>query len=266
MTTTYLLDNTRPETEHRFVNLERLYDPTSIRTLTAVGVTDGWRCLEVGAGGGSIARWLADLVGPTGHVTATDLDVRWVDTTGTRHRGNLDVVEHDLTRDPLPDTGYDLIHARLVLMHLPDRDRVLTGLVDSLRPGGWLVVEELDPISPYQPDPATPVDHLINRVGDAFTAALERHGASNARGRWARRILADAGLVDVHNEGMVVVATGGSPAARLMQANATQVADEMITESGLTREDITRYVAALDDPQVTFFMPTFFSAYGRTRP
>lgn len=261
--TTYLLDNAQPQTAHRFTNLERLYDPTTTRTLTRVGVTEGWRCLEVGAGGGSIARWLSDRVGPTGRVLATDLDTRWLDVTGVRWPDNVEVAERDLTRD-VPAAGtYDLAHARLVLMHLPERDRVLTGLVDALKPGGWLVVEELDPISPYQPDPETPTDHLINRVGDAFTAALHRHGANNARGRWAHRILAGVGLVDIHNEGMVVVATGGSPAAELMQANATQVAGEMIAESGLSREDISRYVTALDDPAVTFFMPTFFSASGR---
>lgn len=254
----YLLDNADAQTAQRFRCLSELYDPIGIRQFDAIGVRAGWRCLDVGAGGGSVAQWLAHRVSPSGTVLATDVDTRWL-TDGPA----LTVTRRDLTVDPLPVNTYDLIHARLVLMHLPRRDAVLASLCASLRPGGWLVVGELDPIAPYVPHPRTGTDRLVNRVGDAFTRALAAHGADNARGWQAHRMLLGAGLVNVTNEGHVAVGTAGSPAADLMTANVTQVGPELVATGALTQRDVDDYLAALRDADTTFLMPVFFSAKGR---
>jgi tRNA A58 N-methylase Trm61 len=55
--------------------LEQYYDPASFRWAPALGVRDGWCCLDAGAGGGSFARWLGERVGATGSVVAADIDV-----------------------------------------------------------------------------------------------------------------------------------------------------------------------------------------------
>src|SRR6478609_9538002 len=88
--TGYIFDNAAErETEQRFGSLAALYDPRTIHFLEATGVGSGWRCLEIGAGGESIATWLADRVGDTGHVTATDIDPRFLATLSAlgRQRG-----------------------------------------------------------------------------------------------------------------------------------------------------------------------------------
>ena len=59
----------------RLQNFQELLDPGTIRHLETIGVAPGWRCLEVGGGAGSITSWLCERVGPAGHVTATDLEV-----------------------------------------------------------------------------------------------------------------------------------------------------------------------------------------------
>ena len=116
----YLMSNAHPETASRFDGLERTLDPISTGLLERVGVHAGARCLEIGTGGGSIARWLADRVGPGGQVVAVDLDTRWF-----RHDGSpqLEVREVDLVGGPIPDGPWDLIHERLVLQHIPARSR-----------------------------------------------------------------------------------------------------------------------------------------------
>ena len=76
---TYAFDNALAVQRERLDLLEALFDPGTIRHLAALGVAPGWRCLEVGAGGGSIAAWLCERVGPQGTVLATDLDTRWVE-------------------------------------------------------------------------------------------------------------------------------------------------------------------------------------------
>ena len=93
----YLLTNTAAETATRFAGLEETFDPVTIRHLSRV-VAPGNRCLELGAGGGSVARWIADAVGPSGSVLATDLDVRWL----AGEAAPFEVLQHDLRHDPDP--------------------------------------------------------------------------------------------------------------------------------------------------------------------
>jgi SAM-dependent methyltransferase len=123
---------------------EDLLDAGTIQILERVGVPAGWRCLEVGAGGGSIARWLAERVAPTGRVVATDINTRDLDVG--RHV-ELEVRQHDIVNDALEESSFDLVHARLVLEHLPQRDQVFLKLASALRPGGWLVIEDTDYVS-----------------------------------------------------------------------------------------------------------------------
>src|SRR5262249_26286675 len=132
------------ETERqRLRALSDLYDPDTIRHLEDLGVGEGWRCLEVGAGEGSITRWLSARVG-SGSVVATDLDTRFLDFPAS---SNVDVRRHDVTVDPCPGEPFDLIHSRFVLCHLAGRQRVLERLTTWLKPGGWLLVEDPFPIS-----------------------------------------------------------------------------------------------------------------------
>ena len=98
--------------------------------------------MDVGAGAGSIVRWLSNRVGPTGHVVAADMDTRFLtDLTGD----NVEVRRLDITQDELEADTYDLIHARAMLMHLDDPAEVVRRMARALAPGGWLLVE--DPIS-----------------------------------------------------------------------------------------------------------------------
>src|SRR5262249_15334009 len=106
----------------RFAALSQLFDAATHRCLLDRGLRAGWRCLEVGVGNGSIARWLSDRVGGRGVVLATDIDSRFLEGLA---RDNLATRHHDITRDPLPERSFDLVHVRMVLIHLPERDQVL---------------------------------------------------------------------------------------------------------------------------------------------
>jgi hypothetical protein len=88
--------------EGRLALLERRFDPGTIRRLGNLGVTSGWRCLEVGAGHGSVARWLPAQVGLAGSVVAADIDTHFL--TGMPH--NVDVRELDM-RDPVLEPDFD---------------------------------------------------------------------------------------------------------------------------------------------------------------
>ncbi|MGH3821533.1 MAG: class I SAM-dependent methyltransferase [Pseudonocardiaceae bacterium] len=120
--------------------LEACHDPGTIRRLDRLGISQGWRCCEVGAGNGSIARWLAERVGPTGSVLAADIDLRFL----TNMPAGVDVRRLDIRYDDIEADTYDLIHCRAVLMHLPDPAAALARMVAALRPGGLFLLEEGD--------------------------------------------------------------------------------------------------------------------------
>lgn len=84
---------------------------------------------------------MAERVGPTGHVIATDLNTRHLEALKD---DRIEIWQHNLTMDLLPERIFDLVHARLVLVHIPERDEALSRMVRTLKPGGWIVVEEFD--------------------------------------------------------------------------------------------------------------------------
>jgi SAM-dependent methyltransferase len=121
--------------------LEQRLDPLTMRRIGRLPLSANASCLEVGGGRGSIARWLCELVGPNGRVTATDLDTRFLEALGC---ANLEVLRHDVRTEGFVEASFDLIHARAVVMHLAGRMSILKRMASWLTPGGWLLIEDSD--------------------------------------------------------------------------------------------------------------------------
>jgi hypothetical protein len=262
--TSYLLDNASPEAAQRFAGLEACYDHSTFGWLSALGLTEGWRCWEIGAGGGSVVRWMAEQVGESGFVLGTDVNLDWI---GADMPNQVELRRHDVTSDAIPASAYELIHARLVLLHLPGRDQVIERLAAALAPGGWLVLEEFDQIIAPCPEPTTDVQRAYNRVRNAFSELLERSGANTTTYPttlpWRMQ---RAGLVQTGAEGRLVFATGGSPAAAHQRANLLQTGHQAVDAGLITAQDVTTFLRALDDPGFTFIAPLLISAWGRRPP
>jgi SAM-dependent methyltransferase len=256
----YLLDNAQAQAQGRFAGLEASFDALTQHHLAARGLRPGWRCLEVGAGSGSVARWLASQVGPDGYVLATDIDTRWVAAGGLP---NLEVAAHDIVTDPLPGGAFDLIHARLVLVHLPARDQVLAKLAGALQPGGWLVVEDFDSSLPHCLDPVTDGERAFVRVGQALVRALHRRGADTTYPRTLPHRLRAAGLAEVGASGHLVIYHGGSPEAVLQQANLDQIGPSLVDAGLVTATDLKTTQRLLHDPAFIANHPLMITAWGR---
>ena len=255
----YLMNNEHPETAGRFEGLERTLDPITIGHLSRVGVGPGARCLEIGCGGGSIARWLASRVGTEGHVLAVDLDTRWFGHDGSPQ---LEVRQLDLVSGPIPEGPWDLVHERLVLQHVPARLDVLDQLVARLAPGGWLVLEDFDTGEVRTTDRAGPDHELIVRMASGFNRLLaERDGANDfAADAW--RHLRRRGLVETGASGHVVFDCGGTGFTQVMAANARQVRDGLV-RLGIDAKDIDRFLEMLEDPDTIVGTSVLISAWGR---
>jgi len=260
----YLLDNVAPESGGRFAGLEACYDQSTFDYLSALGPGEGWRCWEIGAGGGSVVRWMAAQVGDSGSVLGTDLNLDWIDAEVPCQ---VELRRHDVTADEIPTSAYDLIHARLVLCHLPERDQVIRDLVEALASGGWLVLEEFDETVRGCRDPTTDEQRIFNRVLGAFSELLVRRGSDTAA--YPRTLpwrMQRAGLRQTGAAGRVIFATGASPGAAVLRANLLQTGTQAVEASLISADDLTTVMRLLDDPEFTFAMPILISAWGRRQP
>ena len=256
----YLLDNRQIEAGVRMAAIGELFDPATFRILEATGVDAGWRCWEVGAGSATVAGWLADRVAPTGSVLATDIDLRWMGAPGPP---GVTMQHHDVVSDPPPTGCFDLVHARLLLVHLPDRAEVAASLVGRLQPGGWLVIEDADPN--LQPlaciDPHGPDQELANRVRDGFRSLLAARGADLSFGRTLPRLFRDLGLVDIEVEAHFPVASPVS--AVLERATVEQTRAGLVADGRVTDAEIDRHLANLAAGRLDVATAPMVSARGR---
>ncbi|MYU21635.1 methyltransferase domain-containing protein [Streptomyces sp. SID8352] len=256
----YLLDNRRSEAAERFDAFATLFDPTTFRHLEALGVGPGWRCWEAGAGGTSVVSWLAKRVGPTGHVVATDIDTSRLAPAA---RPPVEVHRHDVGADEPPGDGFDLVHARLLLVHVPDRDRALRSMIRALRPGGRLLVEDADPaLQPLPcPDEHGPEQRLANRLRQGFRDLLAERGADLSYGRRLPRLLREAGLRRVEADAFFPVASDAC--AALESATVRHVRDELVAAGAATDEDIERHLANVACGAMDLATAPMISAWGR---
>src|SRR3954467_5346311 len=256
----YLLDNRSAEAEQRFDSLAALFNPVTFGHIDALGIGRGWRCWEVGAGGPTIPRWLSARVGTEGRVLATDIDVSWTEHVAG---GNVEVRVHDVADDDAPDETFDLIHARLVLIHVPERERALQRMVAALRPGGWLLIEDFDSV--MQPlscvDAVGPEQERANKIKDAFRTLLVQRGAELELGRRLPRLLRSAGLVDVEADAYLAVALPASAALEI--ANINQIRDGLVAGGHATADEIDAHLDALRAGRLDVATAPLVSAWGR---
>ena len=256
----YLLDNRQTEAGQRLAALAAVFDPTTFRHMEDLGVGPGWRCWEVGVGGPSVVSWLARKVGPTGRVLATDIDTSWLEPVA---RQPVEVRRHDVGVEQPPEEGFDLVHARLVLVHVPDRERALRAMVKALRPGGRLLVEDADPaLQPLVcPDEHGPAEHLANRIRQSFRTLLAERGADLSYGRRLPRLLREAGLHRVEADAYLPIA---SPACTALEtATVHQVRDRLISARLVTEEEIERHLANVASGDMDLATAPLISVWGR---
>jgi SAM-dependent methyltransferase len=244
----YPMDNATAASARQHRALAELLDGHTTRRISGLLDLVGATCLEVGAGGGSIAVWLADRVGPHGRVVALDLQPGQIPS-----RPCLEVSRHDLAHDPLPGGPFDLVHARLTLLHLPQRHTILRDLVGVLALGGWLLIEDWD---------ASDVHTLVCAPDEASGALYRRYqklvgekvfAAAGTDRAWARDLhplLLAEGLVEVTTRVEFEYWTGGGPGlAGLVGSNLVQLRERLLAV-GLRASELERLAVLVGDERL----------------
>ncbi len=256
---TYLFEHTWDEERRRLDLLQEVFDPATRQYLDRIGVPPGGRCLEVGGGAGSVARWLCQQVGPAGRVVATDLDTDFLETLTEE---NLEVRRHDIVSDDLETGAFDLIHSRLVLEHIPERDHVVRRLGAALRPGGWLVLEDFDWGS-MAVATGCPAAELLERAHAAARPLFTAAGYDCEHGRRLPGGLAAAGLVDVGAEGRVYVGVPRSPARAWWRLTMAKLGPGFEKAGVFSSDEVQELLDRFGDEELCFQLPTLITAWGR---
>jgi SAM-dependent methyltransferase len=234
------------------------YDGFTTERLAATGLADGWACLEIGAGEGEIARWLAARVAPGGRVTATDLAPERVVPAP-----NLRVVRHDIGKDPLPEAEFDLVHARLVLQHVPDRTALLGRLLTALRPGGWIQLDEFDvSYGPVLTAPSARAAELYETFVAAKNRAIAAGGARPVWGRECAGELRAAGYTAIDPQPRIVLWQAGHPGLDLLVSHSHTLRERLLAE-GMTDAQLAEVRELMRHPEFRAASCVMYSVQAR---
>ncbi|MFJ1967208.1 class I SAM-dependent methyltransferase [Streptomyces sp. NPDC087903] len=206
------------------------YDDITMARLRSLGAGPGWRCLDVGAGTGTVSRRLLDEAG-VASVLAVDRDVRFL---SERPTPGLDVLEADITAPDSVPGRFRLVHARFVLMHLPERDRLITALAELVAPGGVLVLSDAVDLTTDR-TPGTPYSVVMRAMWQGLRATI---GTDVSWVPSYPHLLRGAGLVPVAAEVHVPPLLPGSPISRFWadtweRSRATMLATGLVDDSAV---------------------------------
>ncbi|MFI8811461.1 MULTISPECIES: class I SAM-dependent methyltransferase [unclassified Streptomyces] len=249
-----LLDHQIPQEEARLRALESYLDPTTRSVITRLGIQPGWRCLELGGGAGSVARWLAEQCAP-GEVVGTDIST----TLLPRDVPNLSVRRHDVVQEDFPAASFDLVHARALLEHLPERAEVLDKMARWTAPGGWVCVETVMAVQP----PADTRDAYQRCLKAVFTLSETVMRTDQQWGTALPGLLSQAGLTDigVHCTPGLVGRNGNADA--FLQLSLEQIGPALVSRHLITPEELTDCTNLLEGGDYTDLALMTLSAWGR---
>jgi SAM-dependent methyltransferase len=240
--------------------LQERYDERTFARLSALGSVAGAVCLEVGAGAGSVARWLAHRAGPGGLVVATDADPRFL--AGAAAAG-VEVRRHDILADPLEPGRYDLVHCRALLCHLPDPGLALRAMTAAVRPGGWLLAEDADYCSLVAADPAHPRSPRFDTVMRKLLSFIASGQAFDPFfGRRLPGLATSAGLAEVGREASACHRQGASAAAEVLARSLERIRRRALRDGVAGAGEFETVLAALRDPSFTFVDALSVAAWG----
>ena len=217
-----------------------LLDPSSEFHLLRVGVAAGWHCLEIGAGNDSLSQWLAQCVGATGHVIATDIRT---DLLQGIVGGNLEVRKFDVVHDEPPNPPFDLIAMRALLHHLPERRAVVGKAARWLKPGGWLFIQEPDFYPSWTVAPPSQ-----KHFWEQFIRWAESHQIDYYVGRKIPAWIQAEGLLNIKSEGHAIFYNGRSAFAEWWDYGIGEVAGKLQSEGGVSRATLDEFFTLYRDP------------------
>ena len=232
----------------RLALLEAILDRPTFARLERIGVGSGWRCADVGAGRGSVSKWLLDL---GAEVVSADIMPRFL--------SGPDVRTHDICDGPVEDSAFDLVHCRALLAHVSDFDAAVANLVSSARPGGWVAVAEPDYGTMMECDPDHPRAEVFRRFRERSAAGTRMDAFV---GRRVHQVLGDI-LQDVSSEGLTDIVNGGSLRARYRRFTMEVARPLSARRDDYDETEYNELLACFDDPTFRYIDCLWVAVWGK---
>lgn len=241
--------------------------PDSAALLDRVGLGPGQSAIDIGCGPSGILELLAERASPGGRVVGLDADPVHAamarQFAADRQLPGVEIVAADARDTGLPPGSFDLVHARTVLVTVPEPAAVVAEMVRLARPGGWIA--SLEPDAEYSL--CYPAHPAWTRVGEIFHAAFSRNGADLRIGRRLTELYGAAGLKDIGVEARAGVYRA-SDSRRTVRPDLVRSMRPMILDMGLADEreldELDRTVREhLNDPRTLVLPHLTFLVWGR---
>jgi len=235
--------------------------------LDRVALRPGQAAIDLGCGPRGILDLLAERVSPAGHVAGLDADpshtAMAAEFAAERGLSGVEIMTADARSTGLATGSFDLVHARTLLVNLPDPADVATEMMRLARPGGWVASMEPDTeyVRCYPPHPA------FDRLCEIFTVVFRRNGADPWIGRRVAHLFRQAGLDNVEAEARVQMYPPGN-SRRTVRLDLVRSMRPQVLEMGLASAaeldelDVAAR-AHLDDPHTVAIYGLLFLTWGR---
>src|SRR6266516_599476 len=269
-TTVYALGASQGERDRLLRQPDELAAYTAA-LLDRVGLRPGHSAIDLGCGPRGILDLLAERVLPGGRLAGLDANPAYTamaaEFAAGRGLSGVQIVTADARRTGLPSGSFDLVHARTLLVNIPDPPQVVAEMVRLARPGGWVAAMEADTeyTMCYPPHPA------FTRVGEIFPVVFGRNGADPHIGRRVPELFRQAGLAGVGVEARVQLYPPGH-SRRPILVDLVRSMRRYVLEVGLASElELEELDAAarshLEDPRTVavFGLSTWSGAASRRR-
>jgi SAM-dependent methyltransferase len=253
------------EGRERLRILARTLHASTSALFDRLGVGMGLACLDVGCGGGDVTFELARRVGPRGRVVGVDIDAAKLDLArqeaAAQLIGNVEFSALDI-RNGEVDIDFDLVYARFLLTHLADPAAAIAAFGRALRPGGLLIVEDID----FKGSFAWPETAAFRRYCELYDAVVRRRGGDPDIGPRLPILLADGGFAQINMHVVQPTATQGD-AKLINPITLENIADAILQDGLAARQELDALIHELyafaADPRTVAGVARVIQAWGR---
>lgn len=239
----------------------------SLEVLREAGLSEGLQVLDAGCGGGTMTHEIAHIIGNKGVATGIDFDGSIIELNSKEaadeRLANISFRQQDICQ--LDEAGvYDIIFARFLLSHLSEPEKAVANMVRALKPGGRLVLEDIQ----FSAHVHYPYNAAMATYIEWYAKVVEQTGGDAERGLYLHQYLVNEGLEELNIRIAQPVGTSGP--AKIMSLVTLEKIGHALLEHRITNEECFRAVLEelrlfTNDPTTVISIPRVFQVWA-TRP